>query len=140
MSLLIVNYTKSGRAIADHEVESELLMEAWYCDKGQSHRFNVSTENVISAVRYLILSEKITCDVQISFEGTTISMNEFCVLEKWPYGFCDYVDRWTSAILSLQAEKRTKNQTEEEKKLEINYNRHKWTCSVCKNNIMDCKC
>jgi hypothetical protein len=109
MNTLYVNYTRSGRAISDHIVEKELFDQASICINGQDKQFNVSTENVIAAVRYMKMNEMITCNVEIMFEGESLPMNEYCVIDRWPVGFCDYQDRWITELLSLQVRKRKEN-------------------------------
>jgi hypothetical protein len=105
MNTLYVNYTRTGQAIPDHLVEKELFDQAGYCINGQDKQFNVSTENVIIAVRAMKLSERITCNVQIMFEGEILPMNKYCCLDEWPKGFCDYIDKWATETVKFQMKK-----------------------------------
>ena len=60
MNTLYVNYTKKGVPIGDYDVERILLNQASYCINGQDKEFQVSTENVINAVRCMKLDGRIT--------------------------------------------------------------------------------
>jgi len=102
MNTLYVNYTRTGKAIPDHLVEKELFDQAGICINGQDNLFNISTENVISAVRSMKLAGRIICNVQLMFEGEILPMNEYGNLDKWPKGFCDYSDNWTAEIIKHQ--------------------------------------
>jgi hypothetical protein len=105
MNTLYINYTKKGKAIADHEAEAKVLSETSICINGQDKEFQVSTENVINAVRCMKLDGRITCDVKIMFEGNDVPMNEYCRINDWPHGFCDYDEKWVTGILSAQLKK-----------------------------------
>ena len=103
MNTLYINYTKNGTPIADCNVEERILAQASLCKNGQDKEWRVSTENVITAVRMMKLTGKITCDLEIMFEGNLLEMNCYCVIvHGYPYGFCDYVDRWTAELLTAQ--------------------------------------
>jgi hypothetical protein len=109
MNTLYVNYTRNGQAIPDHLVEKEIFTQANYCVNDQDKQFNVSTENVLSAVRAMKLSERISCNVVLMFEGEILPMNEYCNIDKWPEGFCDYIDNWTMEIVGSQIKKARNN-------------------------------
>lgn len=102
MNTLYVNYTRKGKAIPDHLVEKELFDEADLCINGQDKQFDVSNENVITAVRAMKLTGRITCNVQIMFEGEILPINEYCNLSEWPKGFCNYADNWSFEIVGAQ--------------------------------------
>lgn len=108
MNTLYINYTKTGNPISDHLVEENIRAEADFCKYDQDKQFNVSTENVIAAARAMKLTGKIICDLKILFEGKELPMNEYCVIQYWPHGFCDYVDRWNSELLTEQVSKKRK--------------------------------
>lgn len=102
---LYINYTKNGQAIPDHKCEGEILKQASICVNGQSKEFQVSTENAVICARALKITGKITCNLEIMFEGTLLEMNRYCVIVYgYPYGFCDYVDKWTAQIISASLE------------------------------------
>jgi len=103
MNTLYINYTKHGRPVADCEAEYEILKEASLCVNGQDKEFQVSTENVVVCARTMKMSGKITCNLEIMFEGRLLEMNHYCVIiHGYPYGFCDYVDRWSAELLTRQ--------------------------------------
>jgi hypothetical protein len=103
MNTLYINYTTKGRPVADCEAEYEILKEASLCVNGQDKEFQVSTENVVVCARMLKMSGKITCNLEIMFEGRLLEMNCYGVIvHGYPYGFCDYVDRWTAELLTQQ--------------------------------------
>jgi hypothetical protein len=102
MNTLYVNYTKTGDPISDHQVESNILAQADLCINGQDKQWNVSTENVINAVRAFKVSGKITCDLVVMFEGQTLSMGEYGKIDNWPMGFCDYNEKWICEIFKAQ--------------------------------------
>lgn len=108
MNTLYINYTTKGRPVADCETEYEILKQASLCVNGQDKEFQTSTENVINAVRAMKITGRITCDLKILFEGKELPMNEYCVIQYWPHGFCDYVDRWNSELLTEQISKKRK--------------------------------
>lgn len=109
MNTLYVNYTRTGKAIPDHLVEKEIFDHAGMCENGHDKQLDVSTENVITAVRAMKISERIFCNVQIMFEGEILPMNEYCRLDKWPKGFCDYGDHWLTEIIGFQMKKAKNN-------------------------------
>ena len=102
MKTLYINYSKTGRPIADRNVEEELLLHTTDCDEFHDVYINVSTGNVIDAVRYMKLTGQITCDVKLMFEGVDVPMNENCRIENWPDGFCDYTEKWFVGIFKSQ--------------------------------------
>lgn len=102
MNTLYINYTKNGVAVPDHMVEEELLKQADICVNGQDKEYQISTENVVIAARCMKMTDKITCNLEIMFEGNILGMNQYCVINKYPYGFCDYTDRWTTELLTRQ--------------------------------------
>ena len=103
MNTLYINYTKRGEPIADHMVEEEIFKNAQLCENGQDINFNVSTENVIVAVRSLKITGSITCDLKILFDGKELDLNEHCnIAGGYPRGFCDYGDRWAFEIVKEQ--------------------------------------
>jgi hypothetical protein len=103
MNTLYVNYTKDGTPIADCNVEERVLQNASICVNGQDKEWRVSTENAVVCARMMKMSGKITCDLKIMFEGRLLEMNHYCVIiHGYPYGFCDYVDRWNAELLTHQ--------------------------------------
>ena len=103
MNTLYVNYAKDGTPVADCNVEERVLQNASLCVNGQDKEWRVSTENVINCVRMMKLTGKITCNLEIMFEGHLLEMNRYCVIVNgYPYGFCDYIDRWSAALLTAQ--------------------------------------
>lgn len=109
MDTLYVNYTRKGEAIPDHLVEKTIFEQASLATDGCDKHFNVSTENVISAVRAMKLTGKISCKVQLMFEGEILPMNEYCVLAEWPKGFCDHMEQWTMETVGAQLVKGRNN-------------------------------
>jgi hypothetical protein len=105
MKTLYINYTRTGTPIADCIVEEMILVHASLTgdvDIDRSMFWNVSTGNVIDAVRYMKLTGQITCDVKLMFEGQDVPMNENCRIENWPEGFCDYTEKWFVGIFKAQ--------------------------------------
>lgn len=105
MNTLYINYTKNGTPVADCNVEERILQQASLCVNGQDKEYRVSTENVVNAVRAMKVTDKITCNLVIMFEGEELSMNEHCKINRWPYGFCDYNEKWACEILSAGLKK-----------------------------------
>jgi hypothetical protein len=107
---LYINYTKTGRAIPDHMVETEIMDVADICNHGNDAQFNISTENVIHAAIALRLTNKLPCMLVIMFNGFELKMNEYGVIvDGYPKGFCDYESDWCLQILKAQVEKRKRN-------------------------------
>jgi hypothetical protein len=103
MNTLYINYTKTGNPISDHQVESNILAQASLCKNGQDKQWNVSTENVVDCARMMKLTGKITCNLEIMFEGNLLEMNRYCVIVNgYPLGFCDYSYTWTAELMSAQ--------------------------------------
>ncbi len=109
MNTLYVNYTRKGEPISDHLVEKTIFEQAAFATDGCDKHFNISTENVMYAIRAMKLTGKITCNVQLMFEGEILPMNEYCCLTEWPQGFCDYIDHWTTEIVGCQIKKAKNN-------------------------------
>lgn len=105
MNTLYINYTKNGTPVADCNVEERILEQASLCQNGQDKQYNVSTGNMIDAVRAMKLSDRITCDLKIMFEGVEVPMNEYGRINEWPQGFCDYDEKWLAEIFKYQATK-----------------------------------
>jgi hypothetical protein len=105
---LYVNYTKApyANAVPDHEVEKFLLDEAQLCKNGQIKQCNVSTENVINAVRAMKLSGRIKCNVVIMFNSKDMKLQKDGGISNWPNGFCDYNDKWLIEIISFKFDKK----------------------------------
>jgi hypothetical protein len=101
---LYVNYSKRGKAIADHEVEDALRKEARLCINGQRKQFNVSTENVVTAARAMKISGELTCNLMILFEGEDMGLQKDGGISEWPNGFCDYNEKWLCTIVSYKFE------------------------------------
>ena len=102
MNTLSINYTIYGKPISDYMVEEEIECWAASCAEGIDKQVNISTGNVIDAVRYMKLMGRITCDVKLMFEGHDVPMNEYCKIENWPDGFCDYTEKWFVGIFKAQ--------------------------------------
>lgn len=97
--MIIVNYTQSGEAIPDFKAEQFVkdLNEKRNC------RCDVSTENVIHAVRALVHEQFLNIeDVQIQHEGTPVIMlSKRGRFENNPVGFCDTYEGFLDRILDL---------------------------------------
>jgi len=111
MNTLYINYTKKGVPIADYDVERILVNQASYCINGMDKEFQVSTENAVICARMMKLNGKIECNLELMFEGRLLEMNRYCVIvHGYPYGFCDYMDRWTAQLLTDQISIKRKHQ------------------------------
>jgi len=100
--MLHLNYTKDGEAIGDDYAES-FLKKAYAESKKGDVTKDISTENVINAVRAMICREEIKKDdVQIYFNMESIPLLEGCKIHYWPQGFCDHTEKWFSDIFTLQ--------------------------------------
>ena len=104
MNTLYINYTRTGKPVSDMQVENEIIYQDRFTMNGNDKQFDVSTENIITASRCMKLNNDISCDLKIMFEGEELTMNEYMVISKHPFGFCDFSDRWTTKLLRRQME------------------------------------
>ena len=102
MNTLYVNYTEKGEPVADMYAGKLALEQAAFCINGQDREWDISTENVINAVRALKVMGRITCDLVIMFEGKVLPMDEYGKINEWPQGFCDYNEKWICEIFKAQ--------------------------------------
>jgi hypothetical protein len=83
--MLTVNYTRDGLPIGDRDAEN-------YARRliSRDVAVNVSTANVIQALRCFIAEGDLDCEnVRFLFDGQPVMVNRFGACTDWPNGWCD---------------------------------------------------
>lgn len=100
--MLVVQYSKEGKAISDFEVESFVMSLKPVIEEIVEYEIDVSSEIVILCLRLFvkrgIINHKNVC---FHFEGTDIYIDKFGNLSEWPKDFCHKFDSFLDKILAL---------------------------------------
>jgi hypothetical protein len=100
MAKYIINYSRTGLACPDYWFDND---DYWF----QSHivafdgdPIHVSTQNAIDRIRLAITRGEIAAaDVEIQFEGQSLTLSKTGRIYPWPNGFCDTNSRLSEEIL-----------------------------------------
>jgi hypothetical protein len=107
--MITIEYMAGGVPVSDFGIEF------WLCGiqaallTGQDHRFAVSTESPIHAIRLAIARDEISAEaIRFQYNGHTFSANKYGAILEWPEGFADSGQRLVEKILGTAIEKKRK--------------------------------
>jgi hypothetical protein len=107
---ITIDYRKDGNAISDFEFQESDEWFAWimFIHKDDPEAYiPVSTQNAIDRIRLAVARNEIPYkDVEILFEGSPVSFNEYGAISDYPKGFCNVSGDLSAKILTYAMQKR----------------------------------
>lgn len=103
MKILHIDYSPSGKAVPDNEVE-KFILNALYGDLDKIY-LSVSTENVLQCARYLKITNRIDCDLHFSYMDVELPLGEQYEPIGWNGIYPSYNENWVIEIIKARLDK-----------------------------------
>lgn len=101
--MLKIIYSKNGYAYHDFNLlkEAQQIIDYYQTHKDEDV-VNVSTSNIVVALRVLVLRGKINCsDITFEFKGEIIKIDKRGKFSNYPKGFIDWYDDFLDEMLGI---------------------------------------
>ena len=111
--MITVKYSEGGLPYSDFMLDNFIKGLVLDQQEGLDMFYEVSTENVIFAVKLAIVKDILDYNqIQFEWQGVKFQANRYGAIPCWPDGFADIIPNMCEQILMLATQKRKRDRSE----------------------------